>query len=141
MALPLIATVAAKLGIEIGKYIIKKAGKKVLKKGAADKLRKQVAAKEAKQANRRTSKAPTKAQIEATKARNKSKETISRCKNARNVAKGHVKNVDTSDRRLNAALFKQVGGKQTRIDKFLNKQKSDRVEATRSKKTTRTQIK
>ena len=89
MALPLIATVAAKLGIEVGKYIIKKAGKKVLKKGAADKLRKQVAAKEAKQANRRTSKAPTKAQIEATKARNKSKETISRRKADRMVAKGH----------------------------------------------------
>jgi negative regulator of sigma E activity len=48
MALPLIATVAAKLGIEVGKYVIKKAGKKVLKKGAADKLRKQVAAKKAK---------------------------------------------------------------------------------------------
>ena len=32
MALPLIATVAAKLGIEIGKYIIKKQERKFLKK-------------------------------------------------------------------------------------------------------------
>ena len=31
MALPLIVAVATKLGIEVGKYIIKKEGKKVLK--------------------------------------------------------------------------------------------------------------
>ena len=107
MALPLIAVAAARLGIPIAKYIIKNSGLKKLVKGGADKLRKEVAKKEAKQANRKSSKTPTKAQIDATKARNKSKETISRRKNARNVANGHTENIDTPQGRQIARYLKE----------------------------------
>ena len=121
MPLPVLAVIAARLGIAVGRYLIKKGGKEVLKKGAATTLRNRIAAKAAKKATKRTSRPPTKAQIEATKARNRSKETISRRKNVRNVAKGYTKNVDTLFNRTNAQLFRQTGVKQSRIDKFLNR--------------------
>ena len=89
MPLPVLAVIAARLGIAVGRYLIKKGGKEVLKKGAATTLRNRIAAKAAKKATKRTSRPPTKAQIEATKARNKAKETISRRKADRMVAKGH----------------------------------------------------
>ena len=38
MPLPAIAVIAAKLGIDVAKYLVKKKGKKVLKKGATNTL-------------------------------------------------------------------------------------------------------
>ena len=76
MPLPVLAVIAARLGIAVGRYLIKKGGKEVLKKGAATTLRNRIAAKAAKKATKRTSRPPTKAQIEATKARNRAKEKV-----------------------------------------------------------------
>ena len=133
MPLPVLAVIAARLGIAVGRYLIKKGGKEVLKKGAAIQLRNRIAAKAAKKATKRTSRPPTKAQIEATKARNRSKETISRRKNVRNVAKGYTKNVDTLTNRTNAQLFRQTGVKQSRIDKFLNRNSDLSIEKRKGK--------
>ncbi len=137
MALPLIATVAAKLGIEVGKYIIKKAGQRVLKKGAADKLRKQVAAKEAKQANLRTSKAPTKKQIEATKKRNRELEEKRREKSSVEMRTKVMKSRHKKEKARGEKPYDQY---HERVKEAAQRH-SGRVKTTNSKKTTRTQIK
>tara|TARA_B110000285_G_scaffold188253_1_gene214358 strand:+ start:619 stop:876 length:258 start_codon:yes stop_codon:yes gene_type:complete len=51
MPLPVLAAAAAKLGIEVSKYLIGSGAKKVLKKGATVKLRKQIAAHKNKSSN------------------------------------------------------------------------------------------
>tara|TARA_R110000803_G_scaffold29959_2_gene67938 strand:- start:206 stop:496 length:291 start_codon:yes stop_codon:yes gene_type:complete len=46
MPLPAIVAVATKLGVEVGRYLVKKNGKKVLKEGAEKLLKKQIEKKQ-----------------------------------------------------------------------------------------------